>query len=429
MKSFTVSYKIASLCICVCCFFNEAKSQLINDGGDITIQSNGLIFASDSITNTNSGTITNMGEIVVAGNILNSKKATLSGSGVYSIQGNFNNSATYRPDSSVLNFYGSTNSALKNKGGNIYILQVNKDPDHLVNLLDNERVINSVNFLSDSNWIQLNDNMLTLNANCKINSFSSSRYFITNGNGSLRKLKVKNKAFVFPTGFDKQTYNRLTITENGTADAYSVRCTAAALLGGDIGNPISTGGIEAGWVISEDVAGGGNATIVAQWKKNTDELPGFDYTKCMVVRYANNGWDFSAAQAVTATGNVYRSVSRSGFSNFGYFTVLSTGNPSFAGLNYIGSNSTNDAAAGNKNLKIYPTLVQNDFTVYIPVPNKQNQKMNITVANAAGKIVLRKTNVDFTSQKVFLPNLVPGLYIVTVDYDNNKFMQKIVIER
>jgi hypothetical protein len=430
MKSIKVLYKIALLYVCVFCFLSETKAQLTNDGGSITITNGALLYVGESLTNTNNGIITNKGEIVAAGNFVNNKSSMLSGSGIYSIQKNFTNNATYNEDSSVLSFYGAGNSNLQIKGGKIYILQLKKDPGSLVKLLGSARVVKSVDFLNDSNWVMLNDKTLTLNGACKITGFGNNRYFITNGNGSLKKVNVKNKKFVFPVGFNKQTYNRIAITENGTPDAYSVRVTASALLDGDTGSPISTDGIKAGWVINEDVAGGAKAEIEAQWKKATDELPGFDNTKCMLVRYTTDGWDFKPVKAIAATGTTYRKVSRGNFANFGNFTVLSSKNPTFTGNIF---NEQNNAVANlfeNSNaIQIYPTIVQNSFHITVPRGLQQIKKMNITVVDINGNIVWRKQNADFATQEVLLPGLAQGMYNVLIDYNGNNFVQKIVISR
>lgn len=403
-------------------------SQVINNGAEITIQSGAVVYTAASFTNASAGTVVNNGEIITGADLINNAGAALSGNGVYSVQVNFTNDGTYTYNNSVLNFFGTGNSNLKNNGGVIYKLQVNKDSGFLVNLLDNEKVTNAVVFLNNSNWIKLNSKTFTIAQNCAIQNFNNKRFFITNGTGVLKKMNVKNTPFVFPVGFNKSTYNQITITENGTPDDYSVRCKDSALLNGNSGLSISSGGIKAAWIINEAVAGGANAVIEAQWKKPADELPNFDYTKCILVRYAGNHWDYQANKAGTATGTTYRSISRSGLTAFGDFTVLSTASPSFTNAHFEAPEALSIAGANNRQIKIYPTIVQNNFNIEVP-SDKLIQKMNIQLIDATGKVVWQKQNADFLSQRISLPSLTSGTYIVLVDYGEARFTQKIIISQ
>ena len=429
MKITKASYTWVLLFICVCFLSKVAQSQLVNDGGAITITNGAVVFTTGSFTNTSTGTVDNDGEIVTGTDLINDTNAIFSGNGIYRVKVNFTNNGTYNEDSSTLNFYGTTNSNIKNVSGNIYMLLLNKDSSYIVNLLDNESVIKSVNFLIDNNWVKLNNRTLTLAPDCVIENFNDKRFFITNGTGKLKKINVNNTPFTFPVGFSKDTYNRITITENGTADAYTVRCRENALLSGNAGSPISNGGIKAGWIINENTAGGANALIEAEWKNPEDQLPGFDYTKCRLVRYGNNGWDYMLNQAGTATGTTYRAIGRSGLSNFGEFTVLSKNNPTFTDMHFAKVNSIGSDVSVKTELRVYPTMVQNNFNIEVPGGYKQTKKMNITVLDAGGTIVWRKPNADFTSQRVTLPYLTSGIYMVLINYDNKKFVEKIMISR
>ncbi|WP_207632941.1 T9SS type A sorting domain-containing protein [Foetidibacter luteolus] len=399
--------------------------QIVNKGAAITIQNGGLIFTSASFSNTIGSTVTNDGEIITNADLINDSAATLSGNGRYSVQLNFNNKGLYNYGTSVLRFFGAANSNLSDAGKVIYKLLVDKSSTYLVNLLNSEKVLDSVIFFNDNTWVKLNNTTFTLAENSKIHNTNGTRFFITNGTGSLKKLGVKNSSFVFPVGFDELTYNRVRITENGVQDAYSVRCRDVALLNGSTGAPISTGGIKAGWVINEATAGGANATIELLWR-NTDELPGFDYTRCMVSRYGAS-WSYQLAQSDTAVGSPYRYIARSGFTGFGEFTVLSGSNPSIAGLQYIERNVVSKYEPAAKEITIYPTIVQNNFNVQVPGNIKGAQKMNLQVTDANGRIVWQKQNADFSSQKFSLPNLITGYYFVIVTYNGKKVTQKIMV--
>lgn len=419
-----------SAMLSICIFFllpKHAQSQLINSGSVITVQSNALIYCDDAFTNASTGVVTNHGSIITKASLVNNADALLEGNGLYSLRENFTNTGTFNQDSSTVEFFGDANSAIQNKSGKIYVLKLNKNANYLVNLIDKEKVLNSIIFSHDKNWIKLNDNMLVLDANCSVVDYSNKRYFLTNGTGVIKKLLIKNSPFTFPVGFDRNTYNPLTLTENGTPDDYSVRCLDNAFLQGSSGDTISTKSINASWFIAEAKSGGANAVIDATWK-TTDELLNFNYTHCMVVRYNGTKWNFVSSQTGTASGSPYRTISKSGFKNFGYFTVLSGGNPTFA--NSI-SSFEDDAMFSTKmnSIKVYPTIVQNNLHIDVPANDKSIQKMNISITDVNGRTVWQKQNADFISQQITLPNLTQGMYSVLIDYNSKQFVQKIIISR
>jgi len=108
--------------------------------------------------------------------------------------------------------------------------------------------------------------------------------------------------------------------------------------------------------------------------------------------------------------------------------VLSKANPTFTDMHFaeVSSMST---AKNNTALRVYPTMVQNNFNIEVPGSYKLVKKMNITVVDAGGSIVWRKQNAHFTSQRVTLPNLTSGMYMVIINYDDKKFVEKIMISR
>ncbi len=428
MKLIKAIQKVAFLtAIAFSALLKNGNAQFVNNGASVTVTAGATLYADASVTNNVNGVITNNGSIITDSSIINGTGASLSGNGNYVMQSSFTNTGIYDAGTSVLQFTGSGNSAIKNKSGNIYTLLVSKDVNKYINVLDKEKVLNSVVFMSDNNWIKLGRSTLTLAANCTVVDYSDKRYFVTNDTGFLKKESITNAAFTFPVGFDKSTYNPITIKEGGAADDYSVRCLEYAMLNGSSGDTISTGGINVSWIINEATAGGANATITAKWK-STDQLASFNYYKCRLVRYTGVKWDFNGNLEDTADGSTYRTISRSGLSSFGYFTVLSSANPSFT--NTI-SSPQNNAFAGiekdNLQMKVYPTIVQNNINIEVPAIGKGFQKMNISVIDGSGRMVWQKQHADYASQRIFLPALPSGMYNVLVEFGNNRFVQKIII--
>jgi hypothetical protein len=281
-------------------------------------------------------------------------------------------------------------------------------------------VLNHIVFDNDNNYIHINIYTLTLGANCTISNQSDKRFFITNDAGFLKKKSINKTAFIFPVGFNNSNFNPVTISENGTAADYEVRCLEHAYKNGSSGNIISANGIDVSWNINRSTTTGTNATISAKWK-NADELTGFNSAKCLLVKYDGTSWNYNANLAGSASGSPYKSISRSNLTSFGYFTVLSSSNTSFA-------NAVDALIANDAELKVYPTIVRNSFNISVPF-NKNIQKMNIMVLDGAGKIVWQKQNADFQSQQISLPSLASGMYTVLINYDDKNFTQKIVINQ
>jgi len=401
-------------------FSHYCNAQFVNNGSIITVTSGELLYSDASFINTANGTFVNNGIVITNSSLNNNAGSFLSGNGIYKMQTNFTNNGNFNAGNSTLEFIGSGNSSLKNKSGNIYYLFVNKNENTYINMLDDEQVLKSVVFMKDKNWIYLNTHTLTLGANCTVPDYSNKRFFVTNDSGALIKKDIGTTAFTFPVGFNSSTFNPVYIIENGTPGDYSVRCLQNALLNGATGDAISANGIKSSWFINKTVLAGSNATINARWK-NTDELPGFDYTHCMVVRYNGNKWDFNSNLTGIADGNKFHNISRNNNSSFGYFTVVSS-TPSFNIIN------GDELFANTLKLKVYPTIVQNNLNIDVP-SDKSIKTMNINILDATGKIIWQKQNADFQPQHITLPMLAAGMYTVYIEYADKKFIQKILVNQ
>jgi len=208
-----------------------------------------------------------------------------------------------------------------------------------------------------------------------------------------------------------------------------VRCLQHAYLNGGSGNAITHGGIDVSWLVKEGVAGGVNATIETQWyPANGDQLTGFDSSKCMVVRYTGTAWDYNAAAAGLASGTTVRTRKRTGVTAVGYFTVLSTANPTLQEM--IAAVNSENISAGNisdARISVYPTIVKNSIIISVIKTDHDIETMNMTIADAAGKPVLQKQKMSFQSQQARLPNLTPGMYFILIEYGPNTYKQKIIV--
>jgi hypothetical protein len=423
------TYMAVFVCLPFLCL--KSAAQFTNNGAQITIENGSVLYTSLGLQNSSVGRITNNGSIVSDSFVTNDIGCMVSGSGIYNVQGNWKNSGTFLPDTSKIIFFGKGNSDITSGGADVYDLRLKKNSNGILNLKDAVKVLDNVQFLVTKNWVQLNKNNLTLDANCTINGYNDKNFFITNNSGFLKKMYVNPSKFTFPVGFSKSSYNPLSMAEAANVDDYSVRCLQHALLNGGSGLPITQGGIDVSWLIKESVPGGANATIEANWYPSKgDELPGFDSSKCMLVRYKSTGWDFSAAQAGPASGTTAKTKKRSGITAFGYFTVLSTATPTLQNsIATVKSDNLKQDKKTGVQIAVYPTIVQSSVNISVIKNDENIQAMNVTVMDGTGRTVLRKEKMSFQSQQLSLPDLSSGVYMMLIEYGDNSYNQRIVVGR
>jgi hypothetical protein len=199
--------------VCLQFIYLKSAAQLTSKGAQITIINGATLYTSLGLQNSSGGVITNNGNIVSDSFMTNNSGCTLSGSGIYNVQGSWKNSGTFLPGTSKLIFFGKGNSDITSGGANVYDLQLNKNTNGILNIKDALKVLHNVQFLATKNWVQLNKNILTLDSNCTVIGYNNKKYFHYQRHRAFKKVKVGNTKFTFPVGFNKSTYNPLSITE------------------------------------------------------------------------------------------------------------------------------------------------------------------------------------------------------------------------
>lgn len=175
--------------------------------------------------------------------------------------------------------------------------------------------------------INLGNFNLTVASAATVTNASASRFVVTGGTGRMIRAGLAATPFVFPVGNTVSTYNPVTIANSGTADDIGVRVLANALVAGTTGAAITKEVVDATWDISEATAGGSNLSVTATWAA-TDELPGLNrsgrpigVSNYITAPVANVGWDLLISQTANASGAGPYSVTRTGITNVGAFTV------------------------------------------------------------------------------------------------------------
>ena len=218
---------------------------------------------------------------------------------------------------------GSANQNLSMGGFNVPNLEV----DNAANATLTTAARVSGDLLFTNGDLLLGANNLTLGSSATVTNANDTRFVVTNGTGRLVKASLGATPFVFPVGNTVTSYNPVTIANSGTSDDIGVRVLANALTAGTTGSALTREVVDATWDVSEATAGGSNLSITATWAA-ADELPGLNrstrplgVSNYITAPASNVGWDLLLTQAATASGAGPYSVTRTGVTNVGAFTV------------------------------------------------------------------------------------------------------------
>ena len=307
--------------ILVCFLPGWASAQLHVAGGTVKISPGAVLHSTGDVTNTGGGDLTNEGTLTTPGSIANSAAATLSGDGQYTLSGDWTNSADFAAGTSTVTFEGAANSTATSGGDAFYEIKMSKTSADLL-LADGLGVLDTLHFLSNENYVVLASHNLTFGAVGGILGYGNSRFIVAGSSGQVRKAGLGTVAFVFPAGYDANTYNPFKISQSatGTVDTFGVRVLENVLEDGLTGTALTGGVAGASWVVTEAVAGGSDLTLTAQWSAS-DELTGFDRTDSGISRYDGTGWDMTNGLLGNATGSGPYARVRSGVGTVGVFAV------------------------------------------------------------------------------------------------------------
>ncbi len=379
------------------------SAQLFSDGGTLQLDAGAVLFVDGDVTNTGTGQLTNQGELTVW-NLTND--ATLQGNGTYHVSGNWTNSGSFTGQSAVL-FTGSGNSMVQSGGSAFYVLHMRKDNANLV-LSDDLSVDNYMGFIEPNNKVVLAGKQFFLGSGVNLEGANNTSYFVTGNDGILWKGNVGTSQFVFPVGFDASSYNPLTISQQGTADALGVRCLEHMYVDGTSGAHITTNVVDASWVISEGTPSDNNLDIFANWSAS-DEL-GFDRNNCAIGHFYINGWDYGTSPGSPASdGGGFYYIGRNGLNNVGSFGVRS------------GSalTATDELVAASPKLGLFPNPTTNLLNVEFDVAGDYSFR----VFDENGRFVLSGENV----KTLDVSGLPAGMYALLATSEAGEVYQRFIV--
>lgn len=264
-----------------------AQAQFINNGATVTIQSGATLRVETNIENNGAGTITNNGTIEVTGNFTNAGTAALT------------------PGAGLVKFIGSANTTLDTGGDALFNVEMAKTGNATVALSAPATIAGNLSFTGAGSKILVGANDLTLASSTIVSAttdHSTNGYVVTGSTGRLVRTNLGVTPFTFPVGFDVNTYNPISIAENGTIDNIGVRVLDRAYENGVSGTAITSEVVDASWVVSEANTGNSNLTITPQWL-TADEMPSFTRNDCGVSKYVGPAYDLLLSGMGASTGS------------------------------------------------------------------------------------------------------------------------------
>ncbi len=160
-----------------------------------------------------------------------------------------------------------------------------------------------------------------LEVNGVVLNFDSTHFIVTNGQGRLR-LTNNNVMNVFPVGPSEYSSNFAKLTNNGTADHFSVRVVPYVLKNGTAGDTVKTGNVDRTWLVEESVTGGSDVTLELFWYQ-PDEQPGFAPMTSRLGHYISNAWELGGLNSPQQDSAGRYSRSHTGYNGFSPFIVTS----------------------------------------------------------------------------------------------------------
>lgn len=279
---------------------NPASNYSLLNGGDIILENGGSIAIA---ANT---------DIAIAGSFLDKNTindpASCYGFNNLSTNNVFFYNNIYSPATRLIGSLSSSSI------GNVKFINQNSTPFTLQNNL----VTSNFDFGTNGKIILGDYDFLVKGI---ITNNNNSKYFVTNGYGSLQLNNISGQQVLFPIGISESSYTPVSISNNGISDNFKARVKNGLLDNGTSGNPITTEGVNRTWIIEESDPGESNATITLQWNAS-DELPGFVRNNVYLNHYIFGAWD-SGIPGISNGGGPF-TFSRSGITSFSPFTITSS---------------------------------------------------------------------------------------------------------
>jgi len=201
-------------------------------------------------------------------------------------------------------------------------LKINSSTD--VPLNADVTVSSSLTFISGK--FVLSNNNLTIANSASITGAGTNSFIKTSTNpsevGSLIR-NVSSSTVIFPVG--NINYTPVSLSNNGTATNFNIRCIENVLQDGNTGSPLSiTGKLNKSWIITPASNSGLNVNATFNWYAS-NECSSFNRNQSTVVKNENNGsltW-YKTSITGAASGSDPYSYSANNITSFSTFSIFS----------------------------------------------------------------------------------------------------------
>jgi hypothetical protein len=307
----------------------QTYGMTIASGAKMTIQSGTILTVANNlgtkVDGTNSRLISNGGTVNTQGSLLNQNNGSVQG-GTFRIGGSLNNTGTFT-NVDVQMYSGSTTISSTASLGSLTLQTPN--PSSPINLGSNITILGTLNFTTSSGFLQLNN----FNLSCaNVYGFSSNNFVITNGTGGFETHFTDAPGFqtVFPVGISSTSYSPISVATFTTLPLMPnlrVHVKDTVLKDPNLpyspSNTLASGIVNRVWSITETTTPFPKSLIITPQWNGTDELSGFDPTKCGVSKWnsTTGAWDLAWSNVGARNGTGPYTLMRNGFTEFGLFAV------------------------------------------------------------------------------------------------------------
>lgn len=393
-------------------FFTTATQaqNLVNDSGIINIA------AGDTLS--------------LAGNFTNANNAQVNNSGVFALAGNFTSTGTSQQGGSGTYRFGGQSMQSLQVDNNLLASAIEVDNTTGITLATDIVGVQSLQFTNGH--IFSGAHILSLdNVNGAVTGADSTRFFVCGDFGEFKYKDVGNGDTAFyPVGYLIDTYNPLTVVNNGTADNLSVRVFNDVLDGGTQGNTINPASqqlVPRTWVVKEDVQGGTQPVYTFQWSSPV-------YTTATSTYWDNSsggvyGWHPYLNQNVSPVSQTAP-----------YTTTIQYQQPywpdnsneqaivvGFPGL-FFYPESVNENPVGN--ILVFPNPQAGAEPLNLVVKPMASQTVTVNLIDATGRIVFGNNQMADGTGTIRLntPLLPQGIYMLTLQSRDGFYATKLQVK-
>lgn len=353
----------------------------------------GCFMKIDGVLNNNAGSILNSGTIILSGDYTND--------GVFTSGGN----STFKMDGAVQNLNGSNVTTF-----NDLVIDGTGDKQLFVDA----RIAGNIDFANNN--VVLGNNDLVLLPAATVTNAGNTKFFITDGTGTLVKNSMPSSAnFLFPVGTAANNFKPVQINNSGVSDTFAVRVMPG------LNPPTSANNacVQYTWEITESNAGGSNANVKVGWN-TADE-------GSMYIRAQGLFWHFMGGLWTTSPGapgavsnlpltDWRQQTTITDFSSAANRFILSSGT-------LVGLQENEPENAGT--VSIYPNPSGGLTTLDAPYTVKQ-----LLIMDIGGKVVAAYDNINNLQFVFRADDLDNGMYIYMITgTDGQRSTGKFMVSR